>query len=123
VKIVGNFFDRRAGFVIIIYNRNDDIRAAVPVVEPAVLNLDMLRPRRSVIADDRVERPEFSCRSMRSSKTRRPLTSRNAIKQPRCAARRARCNAGTRSNQQLVFIEPEVRSQRTNVAEMPPFYS
>ena len=51
VKIVGNFFDRRAGFVIIIYNRNDDIRAAVPVVEPAVLHLDVLRPRRSTIAD------------------------------------------------------------------------
>jgi len=45
VKIVGIFLDRRARFVI--HNKNDYIRAAPPVVEPAGLNLDMLRPRRS----------------------------------------------------------------------------
>ena len=51
-------FDRRACFVIIIYNKDDDIRAAAPVIEPGGLTLDMLRPRRSTIADDREERPE-----------------------------------------------------------------
>jgi hypothetical protein len=31
VKIVGIFLDRRARFVIIIYNKDDDIRAAALV--------------------------------------------------------------------------------------------
>jgi hypothetical protein len=105
VKIVGNFFDRRSGFVIIIYNRNDDIRATAPVVEPAGLNLDMLKPRRSAIADDLVERPELSSRSMRSSKTRHPVASRNAIKQLEFATRRPRRDTWAPPNQPLVFIE------------------
>ena len=88
-----------------LYNKNDDIRAAPPVAKPAGLNLDILRPSRSPIADDLVERPEFSCRSMRSSETRRPVTSRNAIKQPEFATRRPRCDAKVPPNQQLVFIE------------------
>jgi hypothetical protein len=88
-----------------LYNKNDDIRTAPPVVKPADLNLDIPSPRRSPIADDRVERPEFSCRSMRSSKTRRPATLRNAIKQPEFATRRPRCDARALPNRQLVFIE------------------
>jgi hypothetical protein len=102
-----------------LYNKNDDIPAAPPMVKPAGLNLDVLRPRRSPIADDRVERPEFSCRSMRSSKTRRPVTSRNAIKQPEFATRRPRCDARVPTNQQLVFIELRGALMRANSAGMP----
>ena len=37
VKIVGIFLDRRTCFVIIIYNKDDDIRLAAAVFEPGVL--------------------------------------------------------------------------------------
>jgi hypothetical protein len=105
VKIVGKFFDRRVAFGITIYNRSDDIRAAAPAVEPAGLNLDMLKLKRSAIADDCVDRPEFLCRSMQSSTTRRVVASRKEITPLRYAVHRARCNARMRFNQQLVFIE------------------
>ena len=104
MKIVGNFFDRRADFFSIVYNRNDGVRTAPPVAKPAGLNLDMQRTRRAAIADDRVERPELLCRSMRSSKKRRPVTSCNAIEQREFATHRPPCDAKVPLNQQLVFI-------------------
>jgi hypothetical protein len=53
VNIVGIFLDRRTCFVIIIYNQDDDIRAAAPVIEPGGPTLDILRATRSTMAGDR----------------------------------------------------------------------
>jgi hypothetical protein len=60
VKIVGIFLDRRACFAIIIYNKDDDIGPAAPVIEPGGLAPDMLRLRPSTIAGDREGSREFS---------------------------------------------------------------
>ena len=82
-----------------IASANDYI-AAAPVVEPAGLNLDMLRPRWSVIANDRVERPKFFAVKYTSIDNGPPLASHNSIKQPEFATR-PRCDARARPNQGL----------------------
>jgi hypothetical protein len=95
------------------------MRAAAPVVEPAGLHLDMLRPRRSAIVDDRVERPEFSCRSMRSSKTRAsshratPSSSRSSLRVDLGAM------PGRRPTNSSFSSSSEVRLWRANPAGMP----
>ena len=103
MKIVGIFLDRRARFVIIIYNKDDDIRAAAPVAKPAGPNLDMLRPRRSAIASDRVERPELSRSKYAIVENAAPH--RIAQSDQAARVRYARCDARRQPNQQLVFIE------------------
>jgi hypothetical protein len=92
VKIVGIFLDRRARFAIILYTKDNDIRPVAPLIERGRLTLDMLRANP---VDHR----------RHSLKTRRPVVSRKAIKQPGFAMHWPRCHDRAWPNQQLVFIE------------------